>query len=77
MLPEKNALSLEQIDEQSALELPERALTFTLNSITVSPVIETVTLTQSASAVQLNLAGLVGGTQANSASISQAATAFA
>ena len=56
MLPEKNALSLEEIDEQSALELPQREL---LTTFVLGPSIDidTTNIVQNATLVQLNVAG--------------------
>ena len=52
MLPEKNALSLEEIDEQSALELPERKLLTLLNIA-----VDVTKITQTATVVQVNNVG--------------------
>jgi hypothetical protein len=70
MLPEKNALSLEEIDEQSALELPERELLTTFSTV-ISP----VTISQTGTVVQVNTAQL-SFAQSNAASLSQFALVY-
>ena len=55
MLPEKNALSLEEIDEQSALELPQRELLTLVLGPRID--IDTTNIEQNATVLQLNVAG--------------------
>jgi hypothetical protein len=55
MLPEKNALSLEEIDEQSALELPQRELLALFVGPSIN--IDTTNIVQNATLLQLNVAG--------------------
>ena len=72
MLPEKNALSLEEIDEQSALELPQRELLTLFVGPTIN--VDTTNIVQNATLVQLNVAG-GDAFQANVAKLVQVARA--
>jgi hypothetical protein len=72
MLPEKNALSLEEIDEQSALELPQRELLTLVLGPRID--IDTTNIEQNATVLQLNVAG-GDAFQANVAKLVQVARA--
>ena len=72
MLPEKNALSLEEIDEQSALELPQRELLTLFAGPRIN--IDTTNIAQNATLLQLNVAG-GDALQANLAKLVQVAQA--
>ena len=69
MLPEKNALSLEEIDEQSALELPQREL-LTLFAPRID--IDVTKVTQNSSVWQMNVSLVnFASAQANYADVQQ------
>jgi hypothetical protein len=55
MLPDKNALSLEEIDAQSALELPQRELLTLITGPRIN--VNTTNIEQNAALLQLNVAG--------------------
>jgi hypothetical protein len=72
MLPEKNALSLEEIDEQSALELPQRELLTFIAGPRIN--VNTTNIEQNATLLQLNVAG-GDALQVNAAKLVQVAQA--
>ena len=71
MLPDKNALSLEEIDAQSALELPQRELLTFITGPSIN--INTTNIVQNATLLQLNVAG-GDAVQANLAKLVQVAS---
>ena len=72
MLPDKNALSLEEIDAQSALELPQRELLTFITGPRIN--VNTTNIEQNATLLQLNVAG-GDALQLNAAKLVQVARA--